>query len=427
MPQTRRRTGTGAAQRYGGKNIVVCLDGTNNRIRAESNTNVVRLHHLLALDDPTKQVAYYGPGLGTFSAAGAWSPPAQALSRALGLAFGAGIRPALGSAYSFVMSVYQPGDRIYVFGFSRGAYTARALCGLLEVFGVFRQGADTVVPYAIRAYTAMKHFTGNYDKDKLSPAQKAFEAQHWKALDAFEDFGVRRRVPNPDRAGGYSMEYKHVPVHFAGLWDTVNAVGTRFRTIGWPYTATLPHAATVRSAIALDEWRWRYRPVFVRASHGHPYQATPDIQQVWFAGVHSDVGGRYPTGARLSDIPLAWMIEEAMVERSASQPAATAGRPGTRSEPPDQRRQTHQPHLERSHRDATQALPDLALPRMATPAADPGAHVHASVRERLKDPRYANLVKQCEFVDDNWMSRDWVPRPPQTPDPHNGPEQHTSP
>src|SRR5262245_57508855 len=133
MPTSRQDSHDRAPKAGTGKNIVICLDGTNNRIRGACNTNVVRLHHLLDLSDPTGQVAYYGPGVGTFSSTGAWSPPAQAISRGLGLAFGAGIRPALGSAYTYLMSVYEPGDQIYVFGFSRGAYTARALCGLLEV------------------------------------------------------------------------------------------------------------------------------------------------------------------------------------------------------------------------------------------------------------------------------------------------------
>jgi uncharacterized protein (DUF2235 family) len=107
------------------KNIVVCLDGTNNQLRAAVNTNVVRLFNLLDLSDAARQVAYYDPGVGTFSSPRAWSPPARMMSRYAGLMFGAGLRENLGEAYSFVMSTYEPGDRNFVFGFSRGAYSAR--------------------------------------------------------------------------------------------------------------------------------------------------------------------------------------------------------------------------------------------------------------------------------------------------------------
>lgn len=394
------------------KNIVICLDGTNNRIRSAANTNVVRLHHLLALDDPTEQVAYYGPGVGTFSATGAWSPPAQALSRLLGLAFGAGIRPALGSANTYLMSVYEPGDRIFVFGFSRGAYTARALCGLLEVFGVFRRGTEPVVPYAIREYTSMKHFTNAYRKDEVSARRGQVEDKHWQALWAFEDFGRRRWLPDPSRPGGRTSQYRHVPVHFVGLWDTVNAVGTRLRTIGWPYTTTLPHAETVRSAIALDEWRWRYRPVLIRKSPDHFMRAESDLEEVWFAGVHSDIGGRYADGARLSDIPLAWMVREAREKgllvnewrlRAAlgleqdHQPAATSDRliSLTTAEA------TGEPHR---HSPVWRLLGW----KRRLPGKD--ARIHASVRQRLGDPRYAKLVDGRTFVDDDWMDLAWANR-----------------
>ena len=114
------------------KNIVLYLDGTNNQLRAADNTNVVRLFSLLELQDPAKQVGYYDPGVGTFSTPGAWSPPARMLSRYVGLMFGAGLRQNLGEAYSFLVSTYEPGARIYIFGFSRGAYSARALTGLLD-------------------------------------------------------------------------------------------------------------------------------------------------------------------------------------------------------------------------------------------------------------------------------------------------------
>src|SRR3954447_23799434 len=95
-----------------GKNVVVCLDGTNNKIRAAANTNVVRLFDLLDLRDPSVQVAYYDPGVGTFSSPAAWTPVARGVSRVAGLAFGAGLRRNLGEAYTYLMSAYEPGDQL---------------------------------------------------------------------------------------------------------------------------------------------------------------------------------------------------------------------------------------------------------------------------------------------------------------------------
>lgn len=100
------------------KNIVICLDGTNNQLKAAVNTNVVRLFAMLDLKDPARQVGYYDPGVGTFSSPSAWTPLARTISRYAGLMFGAGLRQNLGEAYSYLIEAYEPGDQIYIFGFS---------------------------------------------------------------------------------------------------------------------------------------------------------------------------------------------------------------------------------------------------------------------------------------------------------------------
>jgi uncharacterized protein (DUF2235 family) len=110
------------------KNIVVCLDGTSNKVRAAANTNVVRMFDLLNLRDPERQVAYYGPGIGTFTSAAAWTPVGRVASRYAGLAFGVGLRHNLGEAYTYLMSMHEPGDRVFVFGFSGSSgFRVRAL------------------------------------------------------------------------------------------------------------------------------------------------------------------------------------------------------------------------------------------------------------------------------------------------------------
>ena len=123
------------------KNIVICLDGTGNEVKAKGATNILKIVELLDLSDPTKQIVYYDPGVGTFAAPSAWSWAARTLSRLGGLALGHGIRQNLGEAYTFLMNTWQPGDKVFVFGFSRGAYTARALCGMLYRVGLLRPRA----------------------------------------------------------------------------------------------------------------------------------------------------------------------------------------------------------------------------------------------------------------------------------------------
>jgi uncharacterized protein (DUF2235 family) len=270
------------------KNIVVCLDGTNNQLRAAVNTNVVRLFNLLDLRDPDAQVAYYDPGVGPFSSPSAWSPPARTLSRYAGLMFGVGLRQNLGEAYSFVMSTYQQGDRIFVFGFSRGAYNARALTGMLDVFGVFRPGSQNLVPYAVNAYTKQQRHDGD-------------------DTDFFRGLRIYAKTHDVHGTG-------HTPVHFVGLWDTVKSAGTLTRQLKWPFTRQLPHAKTIRHAVSIDESRRPFAPYLVHApGPKHPMvQKNQDLAEVWFSGVHSDVGGMFAEGTRLSDIPLKWMADEAL-------------------------------------------------------------------------------------------------------------------
>src|SRR5215207_756215 len=157
-----------------GKNIVICLDGTGNEVNARGVTNVFKIVELLDLSDPAKQVVYYDPGVGTFAAPTAWSGAARRLSRLGGLALGHGLRHNLGEAYTFLMNTWQPGDRVFVFGFSRGAYNARALCGMLYRVGLLRPGSENLVPYAVRVYARR---TGK-DSDLSGP-------EGWARMDRF--------------------------------------------------------------------------------------------------------------------------------------------------------------------------------------------------------------------------------------------------
>jgi uncharacterized protein (DUF2235 family) len=347
----------------------MCLDGTNNKIRSAANTNVVRIFDLLDLRDPARQVAYYSPGVGTFSSPAAWTPVARTLSRYAGLAFGAGLRQNLGEAYRYLIRAYEPGDRIYIFGFSRGAYTARALTGMLEVFGLFRPGSENMVPYAVSEYAK----------------QEKGASRDWKVLREYarihgKEMGKRHK--------------DHMEVHFLGIWDTVKAAGNLWRQLRWPYTRQLPHVSIVRHAVSIDEKRRAYAEYLVEKPRpDHLIPPAQDLQEVWFAGVHSDVGGMFEQGARLSDIPLKWMANEAVAAGLLIRPRAYA----------DVQEVTDEEAIGAIHKmSSTWIL--LGTRRRRLPE---GAQVHASVSRRMEaDSGYAKrLPARFVIVDEDWASK----------------------
>jgi uncharacterized protein (DUF2235 family) len=145
------------------KRIVLCFDGTANQIGAGNLTNVAKLFEMLEKNDPTSQLAYYDPGVGTLA------PARSSLIGKLTLlyeqAFGVGLKDNVAQAYRYLMQHWRPGDAIYIFGFSRGAYTARALAGMLLRPGLMRPGSENLLPYAVEKYALNRDFTqGEFDR-----------------------------------------------------------------------------------------------------------------------------------------------------------------------------------------------------------------------------------------------------------------------
>jgi len=251
------------------KDLVLCLDGTGNEF-GDSNSNVVKLYATLVQSE--RQVCYYHPGLGTRGDPNALTRMAKLWTQGLGLAFGYGLSRDLTDAYSFIMAEYESGDRLFVFGFSRGAYTARALCGMLHMFGLLRRRQEVLIHYMIRMQ------------------RKAAEDETFHIASRFK--------------ATFSTE---CPIHFLGLWDTVKSVGWINSPVKIPYTQNNPAIQIARHAISIDERRAFYRQHLL--GDALPGQ---DVREVWFAGVHSDVGGSYPeSDSGLSKVPLQWMLEEA--------------------------------------------------------------------------------------------------------------------
>jgi uncharacterized protein (DUF2235 family) len=265
------------------KNIVICCDGTGNDFdEPETDSNVVKLYNTLVI--AADQVAYYHPGVGTMGSPNAQGPLAKRWSQLQGLAFGKGLLDNVGDAYRYLMNTYEEGDRIFLFGFSRGSYAARAVGSLLHVYGLLEPGNEQLIPYILRLYAKMT---------KSPQGQEATFA----AEDAFK----------------YAFS-REVEVHFCGVWDTVSSYGWVNDPIELRFNGQNPIIRTGRHAVSIHEHRCCYQDNLWGPSLPPAVgYAGQDIRQVWFTGVHSDIGGSYPEAtAGLSKIAFEWMLVEAV-------------------------------------------------------------------------------------------------------------------
>jgi uncharacterized protein (DUF2235 family) len=349
------------------KNIVICCDGTGNEF-GDHNSNVVKLYGTLIIDGK-RQVGYYHPGVGTMGAPTASNRISRGWSTVMGLAFGAGLLANVGDAYRYLMTAYEDGDSIFLFGFSRGAYTARALAGLLHMFGLLCPGNDGLIPYILRLYAKRTRKAGGM-------------THTFQVADGFKGTFCR-----------------HCPLRFVGVWDTVSSVGWIWDPLKLPYTAVNPDMAAGRQALSIDECR-----CYFRNNLWGPALAGQDIKQVWFAGVHSDVGGSYAyTESGLSQISLEWMLCEArsfglLIDPQKAQRAL--GRiPPPPPVAPDPRAAPHNsltfswwlleilPH---SYYDAASKTVRWRIPLGARRAIPAGSVLHETVNEKLRDdPNYS--------------------------------------
>jgi uncharacterized protein (DUF2235 family) len=271
------------------KNVVLCCDGTANEF-ARDKTNVIKLYSVLE-QDPKVQATYYHPGLGTMEPAGALSPFRRRFTRLLGKAIGYGLENDVRDAYVFIMQTFQPDDKLFLFGFSRGAYTVRAVASLLHMYGLLRPGNESLVPYAIRMMTAIQRAP----KDGTE-REKVFEEYSQLA----KEFKA-------------TMSCADCRPWFVGVWDTVSSVGWVENPLKLPFVTDNPDIEIGRHAIAIDERRAFFRTHLWRPGTDPRKPHGPkDLVQVWFPGVHCDVGGGYPEKeSGLSKIALAWMLDEA--------------------------------------------------------------------------------------------------------------------
>ena len=271
------------------KKIVICCDGTGNQIE-QSQSNVLKLYRILK--DDRRQLSYYHPGIGTMGANNGWDIFKQKIRSVFGLITGAGIDKHVLHAYDFLARNYAKGDELYFFGFSRGAYTIRVLAGFINAIGLLKPEQLHLTPYALAAFKNMK-------SDERTTETMLFEQ---------------------------ALKVNFPTIRFMGLWDTVSSilVPRSDRILSIPsfqhlaFTQENSMIEKVRHAISIDERRRMFRP-YLWTDEGeyrtNPYNAAgarvQDIEQRWFAGVHSDVGGSYDeVDSGLSKYSLSWMLDE---------------------------------------------------------------------------------------------------------------------
>ena len=267
------------------RNLILCCDGTGNIWGNGHDTNVVKLVRALQKDDG--QLVYYDPGVGTtdnFPPVGFRNSIKEKLRRIVGLAFADGVYDSIGRGYQFLVDNFREGDRICVFGFSRGAFTARSIAGIVNEFGIVQAGARTLIALIVRTYFTKPNAAARANKNRGSVAED-----------------IRRNFCSP--AGSQAH------IHFVGVWDTVESVGLLGLKIRTDRNVRNRKYLHVRHAVSLDETRWKYSPRLY-TDEGPPELPGQTFRQVWFNGCHSDVGGSYAR-AELSDIALRWMLDEA--------------------------------------------------------------------------------------------------------------------
>jgi uncharacterized protein (DUF2235 family) len=256
------------------KRIVICADGTWNRpeqdIEKDFPTNVLKVSRAVkpVADDGTEQVVFYDWGIGSY------------YGNVSGGATGKGINKNIQDGYRFIVQNYDPGDHLYFFGFSRGAYTVRSLSGLIYNCGILERSHANRIHEAFELYKSSSRPT--------SPKSKRFRRDYSRGEDA--------------------------RVRFIGVWDTVGALGIPLSFAGFLNddhhfhdNKIGPNIDCARHALAIDEKREDFEPTIWKSRPGL------DLKQVWFCGVHTDVGGGYirPGRGALSDIALKWMMREA--------------------------------------------------------------------------------------------------------------------
>jgi uncharacterized protein (DUF2235 family) len=316
------------------KRLVICCDGTWKRVDAKHATNVVKLAQAVLPQGPdgTAQITCHLDGVGTGRGTGRL---AQALDRTLGGLFGQGLMATVEAAYRFLVFNYAPGDEIYLFGFSRGAFTARTLAGLIRTCGILERHHAHALPEALALYRGR----GAGAHPDAAPALR-FRARH-AAHVATSDAELARRAGTPgDVVPPATLSPATLPpvtlrLAYLGVWDTVGSLGLprSMRLAAWlnrglafHNTALSSMVARAQHAVAIDERRRSFPPTLwdnLARLNSTGASGEPAYRQRWFPGDHGSVGGGGAVTG-LSDDALLWIAEGAVAAGLALDPAALA-------------------------------------------------------------------------------------------------------
>lgn len=329
--ETQEAQSTGDTSNKPGKRIVIFADGTGNAYSVQES-NIWRLYN--ALDkglrpDGLQQIARYIPGVGTSS---------NRFVRALDGATGFGVPSNVRKLYRFLCWNWKPGDQIYLFGFSRGAFTVRALAGMISMQGLMPREIDG---RAVGSAEMTRNAAGAWRAYRTETAplvpkdQSVWNPLHWKmnplislvrlARDGI--IGVKRKLMGQmshvlvQNAQTKEIKRGQVKVQFMGVYDTVEAYGIPVAELAravnvliWPFQFRNQHCSPivqkVRHALALDDERLTFHPIRFDQRERPDRQGGPNTSEIWFPGMHSDVGGGYPDNA-VALAPLVWMADEA--------------------------------------------------------------------------------------------------------------------
>jgi uncharacterized protein (DUF2235 family) len=262
-----------------GKRVVLCADGTWNTPHgvdvAVNDTNVRKL--FCAVADVPEQLSYYDSGVGTNG---------TPIDHLIGGAMGEGLFQKIQENYQYLAYVWDPGDDIFLFGFSRGAYTARSLGGMIAKFGVPTRNFDNMT------------------------VKKIFDA--YRLTDV-----AQKDTAKASLTAEYGLS--DVSVKMIGVWDTVGSLGIPGllfsifdqKRYGFLDTTLHPEVQKAYHAVCIDERRAQFMPTLWSNPDGSPRVNDAQVTQVWFPGVHGDVGGSY-SESQLSDIAMRWMMKKAM-------------------------------------------------------------------------------------------------------------------
>jgi uncharacterized protein (DUF2235 family) len=291
------------------KRLVLCFDGTWQALDSPNSTNVVITAESVTpiAADGVAQFIFYDDGVGTGKR-----------ERFRGGVFGEGLIKNLADGYRFIIFNYSPGDEIYIFGFSRGAFTARSFAGLLKACGILLRENAAKVSEAIDLYKQRNVTSPSYQERMMR--FRSANSPHVCVSDE-EDAWRRRNVP------GYGDAPAHrLYIHYVGVWDTVGSLGVpvRYTWFSWINKKNQFHDAALsdfvksgRHAVAIDERRKDFAPSLwdnVDQLNAAAAKASEDAdapyQQVWFPGVHTGVGGGGDWRG-LSDQALDWLVDGA--------------------------------------------------------------------------------------------------------------------